>query len=433
MKFSLGFNVLILALTTPSVWLLCTAEETYTTTIETRGLRGKASVRKRSIHHYDHTTNDKSHESLLDPRPQHKFQSDHVKEIQLVDQQKITEAERARQQMRRNDKSLHVLPRGDLNRNFNSSLFEELHNAPFEIYESVFGVGKEEREESFPVFIIPDWKKDTTGVFSGFSRTASPLTFQNMQLLLSWDDIVEASTGAEAELMNFIDRNNFEASLFIGKTLGDAASHVPFLGLIVSYHQSSLKNILVPFAKLENFFHDTSEKHLLSESLEQLEHDTLHQMLDEERANNSTNSFFHPEIVEDTQNNNKKAQLEDIEALHFRRLFQLLIRRTFLFSFGYADCLKVEPHNLRACLDDTFSLVVQMEATVRNALDDQLIGELAELTKITTHSKVREACVSVSPGSYGINECSAPSSHSSFRGIGGAGRTFTSQATSVLR
>jgi len=385
-------------------------------------------VYKRTTHHND-GENDQQ-EIFLDPRPQHTTNFD----IESLDEQKETPEEAKDKRMRRNDKSLHALPSGNLSREYNSTLYEELHNAPFEIYESAFGVGKEEREESFPVFIVPDWQKHTNGMFSGFSRTATPLMFQTVKLLLSWEDIVEASTGAEEDLMNFIHRNNFEASLFIGKTLGDAVSHVPFLGLMVTYHQSSEKNIMIPFAKLENFFHDTSEEHLLSDSIHELEHDALQDLLDGFRGSNSTNSFFHPEIVADTRNNKKKEQLEDIEAIHFRRLFQLLIRRTFLFSFGYADCLKEEQTNLRSCLDDTFSVVVQMEATVRDAIDDKLIEELARITNLTDASKLREACVSMSPGTYGVNECSE--STGSFRGLGGGmpgGIPFSTLATSTFR
>ena len=211
--------------------------------------------------------------------------------------------------------------------------------------------------------------------------------------------------------------NEFQASLFIGKTLG-TGSEVPFLGLLVSYHQSSQKNILIPFAKLENFFHDTSEKHLLSESSKNLQHDALHEMLDEERSKSGPMSaFFHPEIIAST---NRKEQLKDIEAIHFRRLFQLLIRRTFLFSFGYADCLKVEPHNLRSCLDDTFSLVVQMEASGRTALEDQLLEELASVTQMNI-SKVSEVCIST------IGDCS------SFRGLGSGAAPFSTLASSTFR
>mmetsp|Transcript_16522 Transcript_16522/g.45522 ORF Transcript_16522/g.45522 Transcript_16522/m.45522 type:complete len:419 (+) Transcript_16522:134-1390(+) len=406
MKFSLRFHLFLVAAMLPA-WFSGKIHAEFITTTTTRRLRGKTAVHTRTVYQNDQNTNRKdqlSQENFLDPRPP-----------QTETLRKRASNNQEFQRRRRDDKALHALPAGNLGRDFNATLYNQLHNAPFDIYESAFGVGKEEIEESFPVFIVPDWETETTGVFSAFSRTATPLTFQNMRVLLSWDDIVEASTGAEEDLLSFMSLNNFHSSLFIGKTLGDAASHTPFLGIIVSYHQHSQKNIMIPFAKLEDFFHDTSEKYLLSESTQKLEHDVLHEMLDEERARNSTSTFFHPEIIAETRHNQKREQLEDIEALHFRRLFQLLVRRTFLFSYGYADCLKMEPHNLRTCLDDTFSLVVQMEATVRDALDTQLLQELATVTQLKSSSTYQEACASVDM--YGTRECSA-SSHSSFRGLG---------------
>ena len=403
---------LILFVTMLKAWISCGVYAGNTKTIQNnRRLRGKPLINSR-IQHYK-SDRDKSHDHLLNPQPQHatklrdnKHQQINFIDSEIIDDQEESPEEVMHRQRMRNDESKVVLPSGAFDRVFNSSLYEELHNAPFEIYESAFDLHQEERDDSFPVFIVKDWQKDKTGVYSGFSRTATPFVFQNMQVLLPWKDIVEASTGADKELSRFIEKNNFEASLFIGKTIGESVSDVPFLGLIVSYHQKSQKHILVPFGKLEHFFHDTSEKYLLSESIQYLEHDTLHKMLDEERANkNSTDTFFHSEIVVDTRNNIRKEQLEDIEAIHFRKLYQLLIRRTFLFSFGYADCLREEPHTLRACLDDTFSLVVQMESTVRDAMDDELIEQLGKMTKLTKDSKLREACVSMTPGSYGMNKC----------------------------
>ena len=406
MKFSLRFDLTMIAALLPAL-LSCHVLAGSTTTTQTRRLRGNPVVHTRTVHDQNKAEMEQSlHENLLDPRPHN------TRRVRTgADNREETAGAQRR---KRDDKRLHALPAGSLGRDFNTTLYNELHDAPFEIYESAFGIGEEEREESFPVYIVPDWKTANTGVFTAFSRTATPLTFQNMQGLLSWDEIVEASTGAEEDLLSFMSLNNFKASLFIGKTLGNAASHTPFLGLIVSYHQHSQKNILVPFAKLEHFFHDTSEKHLLSESTQKLEHDLLHEILDKERAINSTNTFFHPEIVAEALNRNRRDQLEDIEALHFRRLFQLLIRRTFLFSYGYADCLKVEPHTLRACLDDTFSLVVQMEATVRDALDSQLLKEVANVTQIDHSSRYREACASVDM--YGTKDCSA-SSRNNVRGF----------------
>ncbi|KAG7350799.1 hypothetical protein IV203_010159 [Nitzschia inconspicua] len=297
------------------------------------------------------------------------------------------------------------LPTG-LDKHYNQTLYEELHNAPFVIYERTFGNPVEGRESSFPVFIVPEWK-NSTGIFSGFSRTATPLIFENMQFLLTWDDIVQASSGAHEDLIQFMEDSNFHSTLIIGKALSEDSSHIPFLGLMVSYYQNTMKHILVPFATLDNFFHDTSEQHLLSEDTRHLEHDALHEMLDEERINNSTVHFLsHPDLI---IGHDHQQDLQDLEAAHFRRLFQLLIRRSFLFSFGYADCLKTEPYQLRDCLDDTFSIVVKMETTVRGALDEQLIHELSGINERLS-SKVGEACVSVSGiggAIYGAGSCDA--------------------------
>jgi hypothetical protein len=297
------------------------------------------------------------------------------------------------------------LPTG-LEEHYNHTLFEELHNAPFAIYERTFGNPVEGRESSFPVFIVPEWE-NTTGIFSGFSRTATPLIFENMQFLLTWEDIVQASSGAPENLIQFMEGNNFHSTLLIGKAISGDASHIPFLGLMVSYYQNTMKHILVPFATLDHFFHDTSEQHLLNEGTRQLEHDALHEMLDQERIKNSTvHAFLHPEMI---HSDDHHQDLQDLEAAHFRRLFQLLIRRSFLFSFGYADCLKTEPYTLRDCLDDTFSIVVKMETTVRGALDAQLIMELSEISE-SLDSKVIEACISVSGvggAIYGVGSCEA--------------------------
>jgi hypothetical protein len=296
------------------------------------------------------------------------------------------------------------LPTG-IDKHYNHSLYEELHNAPFVIYERTFGNPVEGRD-SFPVFIVPEWK-NTTGIFSGFSRTATPLIFENMQFLLTWEDIVQASSGAHEDLIQFMEENNFHSTLLIGKGLSEDSSHTPFLGLMVSYYQNTMKHILVPFATLDNFFHDTSEQHLMSEDIKHLEHDALHEMLDEERINNSTiHAFSHPDMI---LGHAHQQDLQDLEAAHFRRLFQLLIRRSFLFSFGYADCLKTEPYSLRDCLDDTFSIVVKMETTVRGALDDQLIQELSGISE-SLNSKVSDACISVSGVGgtmYGAGSCDA--------------------------
>lgn len=408
MMVAFRFELLLVAAMLPA-WISSSVQAASTGTIDGKRLRGQPQRPTINLE-TQRNGRDVSHPGprtaqQTTTRRNDKKQTTNYLDNEIIDEQEETPEEARHRQKMRNDRSNIVLPSGKLGLEYNRSLYEELHNAPYEIYESAFDIHEDEQDDSFPVFIVKDWQKETTGVYSGFSRTASSFIFQNMQVLLSWNDIVEASTGADPELNRFIERNNFEASLFIGKTLAGTNSDVPFLGLIVSYHQKSQKHILVPFGKLEHFFDDTSEKYLLSESIQHLEHDALHNMLDEERATNSTNKFFHPEMVGDTSNKKQMKQLEDIEAIHFRKLYQLLIRRTYLFSFGYADCLREEPHTLRACLDDTFSLVVQMESTVRDALDDQLIEELAKVANYNKDSKLREACVSMTPGSFGTNEC----------------------------
>mmetsp|Transcript_19097 Transcript_19097/g.33644 ORF Transcript_19097/g.33644 Transcript_19097/m.33644 type:complete len:141 (+) Transcript_19097:27-449(+) len=120
--------------------------------------------------------------------------------------------------------------------------------------------------------------------------------------------------------------------------------------------------------------------------------------------NNSTSAFYHPSLK---HSHDRQEELEEIEAAHFRKLFQLLIRRSFLFSFGYADCLKSEAHALRDCLDDTFSIVVKMETAVRGALDEELVKELAEVSN-SYETQVSEACVTVSGvggAIYGAGSC----------------------------
>ncbi len=406
------FDLLLVAAMLPA-WISCSVQAASTGTIDGKRLRGQPQ-RPTINTNMQRNDLDITHVKIPGPRSQRratkprndKQQTTNYLDNEIIDEQGESPEEASHRQKMRNERSKIDLPRGTLGREYNRSLYEELHNAPYDIYESAFDVHEEERDDSFPVFIVKDWQKETTGVYSGFSRTASSFIFQNMQVLLSWNDIVEASTGADPELTRFIQRNEFETSLFIGKTIAGSNSDVPFLGLMVSYHQRSQKHILVPFGKLEHFFDDTSEKYLLSESIQHLEYDALHNMLDEERSTtNSTNKFFHPEIVADTSNKKQMKQFEDIEAIHFRKLYQLLIRRTFLFSFGYADCLREEPHTLRACLDDTFSLVVQMESTVRDAIDDQLIEELAKVAKYNNDSKLREVCVSGKPDSFGTNDC----------------------------
>jgi hypothetical protein len=206
--------------------------------------------------------------------------------------------------------------------------------------------------------------------------------------------------------------NHYHASLIIGKSFGKSGE-VPFLGLVLSYYQyGAEKNVLIPFGKLEDFFDDTSEKHLLDPETKSLEMAALQDMLEQKRENST--AFFHPalKISED-----RKQRLEDLEIIHFQKLFQLLIRRSFLFSFGYADCLMSEPHDLRHCIDDTYYAVVKMETSVRGALDDQIIEQLSEIND-TFHAKVSEACIMVQGSGtgmmYGSGSCADVNDLTSF-------------------
>eukprot|EP00934_Nitzschia_sp_Nitz4_P007045 Nitzschia sp. Nitz4//scaffold90_size81538//40194//41321//NITZ4_005320-RA/size81538-processed-gene-0.50-mRNA-1//-1//CDS//3329560014//7035//frame0 len=291
------------------------------------------------------------------------------------------------------DRSMYSLPTG-FDTYFNQTLFNILHDAPFHIYEDALGHSLE--SDSFPVFALPEWYH-LTGVFSGFSKKASPLIFENLQFLLEWEDIVESNVGVGSRLGTFIEDNNFRANVIIGKSIGDNARSVPFIGMVVSYYQyGSKKNVLVPFARLEDFFDDSSEMHLLNPDTKNLEMDALHELLDQARSN--TTHFYHPALAHTEE---RKAQLEDLEIIHFQKLFQLLIRRSFLFASGYADCLLNEPHGLRQCLDSTFYSIIKMETNVRGALDDQILEQLAEINH-TFHSKVSEACISTQNNGLGI-------------------------------
>jgi len=86
----------------------------------------------------------------------------------------------------------------------------------------------------------------------------------------------------------------------------------------------------------------------------------------------------------------------------------------------------LEPHSLRECLDDTFKLVVQLEASVRGTLDNLLLKELVSVLQIPS-PKVSETCISVSSSSYGTGgDCSTS------EGLG-VGSSFSTQATSTFQ
>ena len=296
------------------------------------------------------------------------------------------------------DKSMYTLPTG-LSEHFNETLYDELHNAPFDIYEHAMGHYLPE-DDVFPVFSVPSWRQEP-GVFSGFNKQAEPLIFEHSQVLLNWTDIMGASTVTGQLINDYIADNNFHANLIIGKAFKDVSHNFAFIGLLVSYWQyGAKKNVLVPFGHLEDFFNDASEKHLSDPETRHIEAEALHEMLEQKLTNSS--EFYHPTFAH-TQGH--RDRLEDLEIIHFQKLFQLLIRRSFLFSYGYADCLMQEPDYLRECLDDTFQSVVHMETSVRGALEEQIVEQLAEINESFLHEHVTEACISFEGGIIGTEGC----------------------------
>ena len=281
---------------------------------------------------------------------------------------------------------------------FNETLFDWLHNAPFDIYEKSMG-HKLDEDEPFPVFTMPTWY-NVTGVFSAFSKAATPLIFENAQVLLGWDNMLEASNGASESLMEIIEESNFHASLIVGKSFGFSGVS-SFLGLVTSYYQFGVqKHVLVPFARVEDFFDDSSD--YSDPTTKDLEMAALHDLLAQKKSN-STNP--HPVLeLRDARID----ELENLEAIRFQKLFQALIRRSFLFSFGYADCLGSSPYHLRECLDDVYLNLVKQETNVRGALDKELATHMAQINE-SFHSHVREACIMVQgeiggPG-FGSGSC----------------------------
>ena len=184
-----------------------------------------------------------------------------------------------------------------------------------------------EEDEAFPVFSMPAWY-NVNGVFSAFSKTATPLVFENSQVLLDWEDITSASRQSGGKLAEFIADSNFRSSLIVGKAFGNDEIKA-FLGLAVSYYQFGVqKNVLVPFARVEDFFQDSSDRYLRDPSTKNLEIAALHELLEKKKSNGSTP---HP-IFELSANHQQR--LEDLEATQFQKLYQVLIRRSFLFSYG---------------------------------------------------------------------------------------------------
>lgn len=284
-------------------------------------------------------------------------------------------------------KNQHLLPNSNADEHFNETLFEQLYMSPFDLYENAVGY-KLEEEDPFPILNMPTWY-NVTGVFSAFSKTVTPLIFENLQILLDWESIKAASPVVSNELQQFITDSNFHTNVIIGKCFGKLETQ-SFLGLVLSYYQFGVeKNVLIPFAKIGDFFDETytSHHHILDRDTRNLEIDALHQLLEQEGNSTSQHRLLQ---LSDT----RAEQLENLEIVRFQKLFQVLIRRSFLFSFGYADCLHQEPYDLRACLDNTFVHVVERETTMRGALDEQLFHELEEINRVF-HSHVSEACISV--------------------------------------
>jgi len=279
---------------------------------------------------------------------------------------------------------------------FNQTLFDSLHDAPFKVYESALGHSLDEGE-SFPIFALPQ-RSDAPGIYTGFSKYASALVFENMHSLLKWDALQEANDAViPEELQEHISNTNFHANLIVGKSMSEGGNHVEFIGALISYYQFGReKNVLVPFSKLEDFFDDASEKFLLDPSTKNLEMDALHQMMEKKRRTNS--KFDHP-AWEHTER--RKQALADLDTDQFKKLFQLLTRRTYLFVYGYADCLQNEPGELRKCLDDTFYHLIKMETAVRGALDEEILHALVDINH-TFHTKVSEACITTQGSGTGV-------------------------------
>jgi hypothetical protein len=283
---------------------------------------------------------------------------------------------------------------------YNETLFEALHNSPFEIYEQALGHTLEEGE-SFPVFTMPTWYK-STGVFSAFSKTATPLIFENSQVLLEWQDIVASSQGISPALKDFMTDSNFHASLLVAKSFGYQGVK-SFLGLVLSYYQFGVeKHVLIPFAKVGDFFEESSYTQVSDGSIRNIQMSALENLL-AQKESNSTNP--HP-ILE--LRDSRKEELENLDAIRSQKLFQALIRRSYLFSFGYADCIRSSPYDLRECLDDAFSGVVKLETSVRGALDKELAEHFGQINE-SFHSRVSEACIMVQgssgAGAFGSGSC----------------------------
>jgi hypothetical protein len=341
-------------------------------------------------HEYHH--NEHGHSWISKP-----LQEEEEEEEEEVEQEQDIQRGRRRQETEENTAPkkptpLYVLPTAS-DEYFNQSLFEHLHNAPYDLYEEALGHHKADYYDvslGFPVFTMPTWHNNT-GIFSAFSKTAVPMIFENSQILLHWNNILATSNGASRKLIEFIGDSNFRASLIIAKCYGGkGVTH--FIGLVVSYYQFGVeKNVLVPFARIEDFFEDVAHSNIFDPSTKNLEVEALNHMLNHKQPNMTA-----PHSVMQIRDA-RQVGLENLEITRFQQLFQVLIRRSFLFSFGYADCLHQDPYNLRQCLGETFTDVVKLEASVRGSLDAENAAQL-EVINDVYHSSVSEACIMVQGG-----------------------------------
>jgi hypothetical protein len=369
---------------------------------QTKKLRGTSRDSMLSVDHVephleDHTSAHQTHQYHHNEHGQSWISKPLQEEEEEKEQEQDIQRGRRRQETEektapKKPAPLYVLPTAS-DEYFNQSLFEHLNNAPFDLYEQALGHHKADYYDvslGFPVFTMPTWH-NTTGIFSGFSKTAVPMIFENTQILLDWKNILATSNGASRKLIEFIGDSNFHASLIIAKCYGgNTVTH--FIGLVVSYYQFGVeKNILVPFARVEDFFEDMAHSNMFDPSTKHLEVEALNRMLNHKQPNMTV-----PHQAMQIRDA-RQVGLENFEINRFQQLFQVLIRRSFLFSFGYADCLHQDPYNLRQCLGETFKDVVKLETNVRGSLDAENAAQLEAINDVY-HSNVSEACIMVQGG-----------------------------------
>eukprot|EP00980_Cylindrotheca_fusiformis_P016311 scaffold4844_cov112-Cylindrotheca_fusiformis.AAC.9 len=281
-----------------------------------------------------------------------------------------------------------LLPTGSDSRYYNQTLYHTLLLAPFEICSDVFD--DVWSETSVPVFSMPDWKRQKTAngrIFSAYhGNEGDSILFEHQQFVLRWEDLLAvAGDGIPSSLSEYTSNHDFQADLIVGKVHGESIATTSreevngasiagpmHLALVVSYLQfGNQKNVLIPFARVKDFFDDDDDtlKELDLEVL--IESTTWPHRTNSSDAVNASSSSISP-LTSDSE---RIQAFENMETDHIPKMFQMLIQRTFLFSFGYADCLlqeeEEEPeYNLRQCLDDTYSSVIKMETNLRGALEN---------------------------------------------------------------